>query len=315
MLSRRQFLKGLATVSAGTAGFGGYAVAEPWRLGVTRYAVTPAGWPDGLTVKLAIIADLHACDPWMSLERIDQIVRRTNAVGADAILLLGDFVAGHRISRFSRHIPNEAWAEVLSGLKAPLGVHAVLGNHDWWDEMAVQEARKGPVKVRGVLGSAGIQVYENDVQRLEKDGQRFWLAGLGDQWAFWPRGSRPASLFARRQHIDYEGVDDLPGTLAKVTDDAPVILMAHEPDIFPAVPGRVGLTLSGHTHGGQVQVAGYAPAVPSRYGARYRYGLIAEDNRNLIVSSGLGCSGLPIRFGAPPEIVTVLMGGKVTRMT
>jgi hypothetical protein len=84
--------------------------------------------------------------------------------------------------------------------------------------------------------------------------------------------------------------------------------MAHEPDIFARLPSRVSLALCGHTHGGQVRIAGYAPAVPSRYGQRYAYGHIVEDRRHLIVSGGLGCSGLPIRFGCPPEIVLVDLG-------
>ena len=90
-----------------------------------------------------------------------------------------------------------------------------------------------------------------------------------------------------------------------MTDDAPVILMAHEPDIFPHVPDRVALTVSGHTHGGQIRMLGYAPVVPSRFGNRYVYGHIVEQKRHLIVSAGLGCSGLPVRFGATPEIVMI----------
>jgi uncharacterized protein len=81
--------------------------------------------------------------------------------------------------------------------------------------------------------------------------------------------------------------------------------MAHEPDIFPRVPDRVALTVSGHTHGGQVRIFGYAPIVPSSFGNRYVYGHVVEDDRNLIVSAGLGCSGVPVRFGAPPEIVMI----------
>ena len=110
----------------------------------------------------------------------------------------------------------------------------------------------------------------------------------------------------------YDGVDDLAGTLAQVKDDAPVILMAHEPDIFPKVPDRVALTVSGHTHGGQITFAGYAPVVPSRYGRRYVYGHVVEENRSIIVSGGLGCSGMPIRFGRPPEIVLIELSGVAT---
>ena len=71
------------------------------------------------------------------------------------------------------------------------------------------------------------------------------------------------------------------------------------------MPDRVALTIAGHTHGGQVRSRGSAPIVPSRFGQRYVYGHIVEDARHLIVSGGLGCSGLPVRFGVPPEIVLI----------
>ncbi|TJX21195.1 MAG: metallophosphoesterase, partial [Mesorhizobium sp.] len=104
------------------------------------------------------------------------------------------------------------------------------------------------------------------------------------------------------------GLDDLDGTLAKISDAAPVILLAHEPDIFPKVPSRVSLTLAGHTHGGQVRLFGYSPVVPSRYGNRYAYGHVVENDRNLIVSGGLGFSIMPVRFGMRPEILQIDLG-------
>ena len=304
MFSRRQFLKGLAVGAAGTVGSGGYAVAEPWRTTVTRYRVSPPGWPQGLRLKLAVLADIHASEPWMPAERIEEIAHRTNMEEPDAVLLLGDYVTGHRLGLLSKIVPHGDWARALGHLKAPLGVHAVLGNHDWWEDREVQERRGGPVRARVALEEAGIPVHENDVVRLAKAGQPLWIAGLGDQWAFWPRPER-YETFVRGGRVDHEGVDDLAGTLAKVTDDAPVILMAHEPDIFPEVPQRVALTIAGHTHGGQVCIAGFAPIVPSRYGQRFLYGHIVEEERNLIVSGGLGCSGLPVRLGVPPEIVLI----------
>jgi predicted MPP superfamily phosphohydrolase len=133
--------------------------------------------------------------------------------------------------------------------------------------------------------------------RLTKGGRPFWLLGLGDQLALLRRGPKR-----------YRGVDDLAGTLAQVTDDAPAILLAHEPDIFPEAPHRVALTLSGHTHGGQVRLLGWSPLVPSRYGNRYAYGHVVEDGRHLVVSGGLGTSILPVRLGVPPEIVLVDLG-------
>jgi uncharacterized protein len=103
-------------------------------------------------------------------------------------------------------------------------------------------------------------------------------------------------------------VDDLAGTLAKVQDAAPVILLAHEPDIMPRVPERVSLVPSGHTHGGQVRMLGWSPVVPSRFHNRYAYGHVREQC-DLIVSGGLGCSIVPVRMGVPPEIVLVSVSG------
>jgi hypothetical protein len=297
-ITRRRFLKTLGVSGAGMVGLSGYGFAvEPMhRLEVTRYAIAPRGWPKGLKVSIAVLADLHAGGPHMPAERIHGIVERTNALKADLIVLLGDFAASHKFK--TRSVAPEIWSEALGELKAPLGVHAILGNHDWWDDLHAQRSGKGPVLGRRMLEREGVPVYENDVVRLVKDGRRFWLAGLGDQLAL-IKGRR------KRAWRKFEGVDDLDGTLAKVNDDAPVILLAHEPDIFARVPGRVALTLSGHTHGGQVRLLGYSPMVPSRFGNRFAYGHVIEDGRHLIVSGGLGCSILPVRIGVPPEIVMV----------
>ena len=297
-ISRRRFLKTVGLSGAGVVGLSGYGLAvEPvLRLEVTRYRITPAGWPRDLRLSIGVIADLHAGGPAMPAERIRGIVANTNALSPDLIVLLGDFAASHKFK--TRSVAPEVWSEALGELAAPLGVHAILGNHDWWDDIAAQRARRGPVLGRRMLEREGIPVYENDVVRLTHNGRPFWLAGLGDQLALF-NGRR------KRNWRNFQGVDDLQGTLAKVTDDAPVILLAHEPDIFPQVPARVSLTLSGHTHGGQIRLLGYSPMVPSRFGNRFAYGHIVEDGRHLVVSGGLGCSILPVRIGVPPEIVMI----------
>jgi hypothetical protein len=300
VITRRQLIYGFGTLTIGTAGLGGYALAEPFGTSVTTYKLSPPGWPGALSLKLAAIADIHACEPWMDVERIQGIVAQVNALKPDCVMLLGDYVAGQKISRYSNPIPHRRWAEALGALRAPLGVHAVLGNHDWWEDAEVQMRRGGPTRAGEALQTAGIRLHENSCVRLQKDGTAFWLAGLGDQWAFWPN----RGLGERR----YFGVDDLPSTLAMATDDAPIILMVHEPDIFPKVPDRVALTVAGHTHGGQIRIFGYAPVVPSRYGTRYLYGHVVENGRNLIISGGLGCSGVPLRFGSPPEVVMIELG-------
>jgi predicted MPP superfamily phosphohydrolase len=293
MLSRRGFLKLTGFAALSGVGLSSYAVAiEPrFRLGVTPYRLTPPGWPEGAPpIRIAAIADPHACDPWMPLSRIEEIVEVTNRLQPDLIVLLGDYVAG--MQRFRTGIVSAAaWGGAFGRLRAPLGVRAILGNHDWWTD---------PEEVRAALGDNGIPVMENHVELMEPEGgPAFWLAGLGDQLA---RYVRPG-VFA--------GIDDLPGTLAKVSDDRPVVLLAHEPDIFPKVPGRVSLTLAGHTHGGQVNLPLIGrPVVPSAYGDRYAYGHIVEDGRNLIVSGGLGCSIMPVRFRVPPEVVLIELGGQ-----
>lgn len=295
-LTRRTFLTlfGTAAASLGLSSIAlGYEQMTDLR--VTSYRPVLSRWPADLPLRIVALADIHACSPWMTAKRIADIVSRANALEPDVIVLLGDYVSA---IRSATRIADADWAAELARLRAPLGVHAVLGNHDWDDDYEAQRRGHGPVAAGEALKAAGVSVYDNDVVALEKSGRRFWLAGLGDQRALPPlsRGELP------------RGVDDLPGTLAKIGDDAPVILLAHEPDIFPDVPARVALTMSGHTHGGQIRLFGQTPVVPSKYGSRYAYGHIHEMDRDLIVSGGLGCSGIPVRFGVPPEIVMVELG-------
>jgi uncharacterized protein len=294
LITRRGAIAGLAATSLGLGGYA-FGIEPMWRLVVRRYAISPERWPPGLKLRVAVLADLHAGEPQMPLSRVEEIVGRTNSLGADVIVLLGDYAASHRWQ--TRQLTPIEWARELRGLKAPLGVHAVLGNHDWWDDPTAQRARRGPVLGRRALESLSIPVYENDAVRLQKGGQPFWIAGLADQIAFLDGRQNGRAIF--------QGIDDLPATIGRVTDDAPVILLAHEPDIFPTVPARVALTISGHTHGGQVRVLGWAPYINSRYKNKYAYGHVVEDGRHLVVSGGLGCSILPVRFGVPPEIVVI----------
>jgi predicted MPP superfamily phosphohydrolase len=233
-----------------------------------------------------VIADLHAGGPNMLLPHVRQVVETANALQSDLIVLLGDFVARYRFP--TERVSNRMWAAELARLQAPLGVWAILGNHDWWYYLRA---------VRSALAEAKIPVLENDAVLLGGEHQKFWLAGIGDQLAH-PLG-----------HGRFRGEDDLPGTLNQIRTDDPVVLLVHEPDIFPRVPSRVALTLAGHTHGGQIRLPLVWPLfVPSKFGARYAYGHIVEDDRHIIVSGGLGTSIIPARLGVPPEIVQVRLG-------
>ncbi|WPP04562.1 metallophosphoesterase [Methylocella tundrae] len=291
-LSRRLFLQTVGGAAWATAGFGSYAFAfEPGlRLKVTPYEVTPPNWPSALKLRAVVLADIHACDPWMPAARVRSIAELSNALQPDIVFLLGDFSGGHTI--LTEAVMPDEWGEALSVLKAPLGVYAVLGNHDWLHGPLPNMPGDDAAGVRNALRAANIRVLENDAVRLTKDGQPFWLAGLGDQLAG-PK-DRPFG----------GGVDDLPGTLALITDSAPVIMLAHEPFVFRRMPARVDLTLCGHTHGGQVNL----PHVQARYARAFSnlvYGHIIEQNRNLIISGGLGTSHVPVRFMRPPELVEV----------
>ena len=268
--------RGLIKTGLGLTGLAGIMLP-----GTSLYAAMEAA--NGLS-----ITDYRLTPPGgnMGVARIRQVVDAANALNCDLIVLLGDFFATHRF--ITEHVPPAAWAAELAGLRAPLGVHAILGNHDWWYDIA---------GTRAALAQVRIPVMENDAVLMGEGRRRFWLAGLGDQLAY-PIG-----------HRQFRGIDDLSGTLAKVTTADPVILLVHEPDIFTDIPARVSLTLAGHTHGGQIRLPLVPPFwAPSAYGARFAYGHIVEQGRHMIVSGGLGCSQVPLRLGVPPEIVRVTLG-------
>lgn len=295
MITRRGLLRGGAGFGLGVGGLGAWGfVIEPfWRLTVQHQALTPPGWPAGARLRVAALADIHACIPAMTVGRMEEIVAAANALRPDIVLLLGDYGASSRY--ILRRVPHAEVARTLAGLRAPLGVHAVNGNHDWWEDGRAQLRRSHVTSIARAFDAAGIGTLRNEARRLvSPGGTPFWLAGLESSWAFGPG----------------RGVHDLPGTLGQVTDDAPVLLLAHEPDIFPDVPDRVSLTLSGHTHGGQVKLFGRTPFIPSAFGTRYLYGRIEEEGRTVIVSSGLGTTLAPVRFGVPPEILLVELGAQ-----
>ncbi len=256
-----------------------------------EYSLELPGWGARPPLLICVLADLHAGDPWMPLARVRRIVAAANALAPDLHVVLGDLPAHHRF--VTERVPMAAVADALAGLRAPLGRYAVLGNHDWWDDRAGQPPRRGPPAIRFLLDDVGVPVLAN-AARLLPHGDGVWLLGTDSTLAFGRR--RP-------------GADDLPAALAPLAgSDAPAILMAHEPDIFPRVPARVALTLSGHTHGGQVRLLGHSAVVPSRYGNRYAYGLVEEEGRCLVVSGGLGCSMVPVRLGVPPELTLIRLG-------
>jgi uncharacterized protein len=286
-ITRRRVLGGAAgLVGLSAAATAGYATGiEPQGLVVTRYVPNPPGWSARRKLSVTVIADIHAGGPDMTLLHIRRVVDTANALKSDLIVLLGDYTATYR---FATRIPNATWAAELARLTAPLGTWSILGNHDWWHDVD---------DIRRALTAVHIPILENDAVMLGAEGQRFWLAGLGDQIAY------------RLGQGRFRGVDDLPGTLAQVRTDDPVLLLAHEPDIFPRVPSRVALTLSGHTHGGQIRLPLIWPAFVSvairrAFRLRPRGRKRSSPDRVRRPRHQL----FPARLGVPPEIVHIVLG-------
>ncbi len=258
---------------------------EPSSITVRRVGLSVPGWrAEHAGLKVALLTDLHVGAPHMGLAQLHRVVERTNAEAPDVILITGDFVIGGPQDEGGERggvaggtfVEPELIAAELKHLRAPLGVHAVLGNHDWWFD---------GVRVTRALEGAGVRVLENQAARVERGGRAFWLAGIADLWTRKP---------------------DVAGALREVSADDAVLLFTHNPDIFPGVPARVSLTIAGHTHGGQVNLPLVGClVVPSRFGQRYAMGHVVEGGRHLYVGGGIGTSIIPVRFRVPPEIVVL----------
>ncbi len=260
-------------------GLGGLGAEAFWfgprDLVVTRLsaAVLP---PGSAAITAVVIADTQPAGPHDGLPRLRRVFELANAQGGDVVLLLGDYV-DDRTLRTSFVDPEEA-IPLFGSLTAPMGVFAVLGNHDWaWDG----------VRMAALLRAQGIVILENEAVLATAGGQRLWIAGLAD------RNTRGA---------------DIARALADTDETAPVVLLTHNPDVFPEVPAGVAMTFAGHTHGGQVDLPLLGRlVVPSIYGQRFAYGHIVEDERHLYVSSGVGTAIIPVRFRVPPEIVVITL--------
>jgi predicted MPP superfamily phosphohydrolase len=220
-------------------------------------------------LRVAVISDLHAGAPHIDLAKIDKIVAMTNAERPDLILLTGDYSVGRMMG--AQRIRIRDIAAHLKPLRARLGVYAVIGNHDRW---------RDPGRVFRSFPANGIPVLEN----RSVDVGRFWVTGIGDE---------------------HTHAADPVRALKRVPKGATALCFTHSPDTFATLSPVCGLTVAGHTHGGQVWLpllGRPAVMIASDFGQRYAIGVVQENGRTLFVSPGIGTSNLPIRFGVPPEI-------------
>ena len=272
----RKLLAALALILLATVGVLYYAHEEARRDPVVRTAaIRLPGWPaKAKPVRAVLISDIHIGSTAMDARRLARIANQINALHPDIVLIAGDMIFGHDPTGAAKL--GGGLIAPLSRLRAPLGVVAVLGNHDHWT---------GATVVRDDLKRAGITVLEN--QAIMRG--PLAIAGIDD---------------------DFSHHADLPGTLARLRAlRGARIVLTHSPDIAPSLPGDTPLMLAGHTHCGQVVLPFYGPISDvTRYQGRYRCGIRVEGKRAVIVSAGLGTSGPPLRLGAPPDLWLLTLG-------
>jgi uncharacterized protein len=216
---------------------------------------------------IAHLSDLHIG----SVDRASSArrwVELSNALSPDLVAITGDLLSTG--TAFHDEV-----VEVLSELRGKDGVYACLGNHDYYDE--------GSLCLR--LGEGGVRVLRNEGVAVDRGEGRLWLAGVEDKW---------------RGHVD------IPAAL-EGRGDSPVVLLAHNPDLFAeAATHSVDVTLSGHTHAGQVGIP-FVEGGLARLSTEFAGGLFRRGNSTLFVHAGLGTTGPAIRLGAAPEVVQIVL--------
>lgn len=258
---------------------------EPTWLEITRTAVPILDLPsafDGL--RIAQLSDLHA-GRHVTLAYLAEAVALTLDQSPDLIALTGDFVhAGHK------HVA--AVADLVGQLHAPLGVFAVLGNHDFAVRNALgsRRHRRLHVAVADALTARGVRVLRNQSVALRRGDDVLHLAGVEDLWS---------------------GACDVPRALAGIPADAPRLLLAHNPQTVERLDGRrCDLMLSGHTHGGQVDLPGLGRVVLGRKARQLAAGLYERGNTRVYVHRGVGF-GLRVRFRVRPEVAVLTLNRAV----
>ena len=242
-----------------------YAVQLDRLLTVSEAAIPLEGLPAPLDgVKLLLITDIHV-GPFLRPDALRRAFDRLRTLAPDLIVIGGDITTA-RLAEILPHL------ETFRSLTASLGTFAVLGNHDHYTGE--------PARLSVLLEEIGVRVLANRWVPIERDGARFALAGIDDL---------------------VMGRPDLAAALDGAP--APTVLLSHNPDIFFEAARRgVALVLSGHTHGGQIRIPGLPVIVrQSRY--RLDEGRYTAAGAELVVSRGLGVSGIPVRFACSPEAV------------
>ncbi len=240
---------------------------------VRRATIRLADWPSGQKpVSVLLLSDIHIGSVAMDQARLTRIISQINALKPDLVIMAGDFVLGNDPVAGERYAAS--LVKPLSGLRAPLGVVAVPGNHDYW---------AGQVSVPRALWQANITMLVNSATVRGP----LAIGGVADVYSH--HADVPRTI---------EALDRLPGAKIVVT---------HSPEIASKLPGEINLVLAGHTHCGQIVLPGYG-ALSSTARQRYSCGTSRDGTRLTVVTAGLGTSILPLRLGAAPDMWLLTLG-------
>ncbi len=267
-MTRRTMLTWMMGAGCSACLMGSYPVfIERYLVQFNRYRIPVANLPAAFQgLRIAQVSDAH-CGRLMPRWFVNYLLKRVNRAGADVIVCTGDYIHGREAAQIEVVWP------MLCELCAPLGVYSVLGNHDHWGgaERSLYWLERSGQNLRG------------KALALEKDGERLWLAGIGDLWE------------------DPFPVDSV---LSQIPERECRIVLAHNPDSADTpFSGRIDLMLSGHTHGGQVRIPfGGAPVLPVK-NKTYSSGLkMSTKQQRVFISRGIGWAIYPVRFNCYPEI-------------
>lgn len=248
----------------------GYMHLETYLIKINRISFSSENIPESFQNKtIVFISDVHH-GPYVSQKRVAKAVNKINALKPDIVVLGGDY-----IDLKAKYI--DPVFDELEKLKAPLGVYAVLGNHEYWED---------ELKVKQRIQKAGFNACDNASYWVRLKSDSIKIGGVGDLW---------------------EAKQDIDQTINDVDESDFCVLISHNPDYIETMQTQlVDLTLSGHTHGGQVTFFGlWAPILPTEYGQKYRYGYKQFDHTKAYITSGVGVVGVPFRFFSQPEIAVL----------
>lgn len=258
--------------------FGIYLFVEPYWINIKQEDFVSNELPDAFdSFKIVFISDIHH-GPFLSQKRVHKVVQKVNNQKADIILLGGDYV--HRDLKYIKPCFEE-----LSDLKSNYGIYGVYGNHDHWESVSLTKL---------YMDSANITNINNSSFWLKIKNDSIKIGGVGDMWE-------------DRQLID--------STISDVTQDNFVLLVSHNPDYAEVMEtNKIDLMLSGHTHGGQVSLFGlWAPILPSKYGQKYRTGMVDAPTTKVLISNGIGTITPPVRFCTRPQINVLILKREINQ--